>query len=61
MAKGQRSHERKLEGHGGKRAGKVSVKKQGQRQRLMLECTQCNKKHERLIGGRSKKKIEIQR
>lgn len=61
LAKGQRSHVRKLEGHGGKRAGKVSVKKQGQHQKLMMECSQCKKKQERLMGGRSRKKIEIQK
>lgn len=61
LAKGQRSHLRKLKGHGGKRAGKVSVKKQGQRQKLMLECSKCKKKHERLLRGRTKKRVEIQR
>ncbi len=62
MAKGQRAHERKLLGHGGKRAGKVSVKKQGKRQKLVLECSVCKKKQEKLLrGGRTKKKVEIQR
>ena len=61
MAEGQRAHARSLRGHGGKRAGEKTVKKQGKRQKLMLECSQCKKKHERVVGTRTKKKIEIQR
>ena len=59
MAIGTRKHERKLMGHGGKRAGKVPVKKQGVRQKVMLECQECRKKQERVIGTRTKKKLEL--
>jgi ribosomal protein L44E len=54
-------HKRKLRGHGGKRAGKKEVKKQGKRQKIVLTCTQCNKKQERVLGTRTKKKLEIKK
>lgn len=60
MAAGNRKHARKLMGHGGKRAGEKTVKKQGKRQKIVLECPQCKKKHERVIGGRTKKKLEFE-
>lgn len=59
MAVGNRKHERKLLGHGGKRAGEKTVKKQGKRQKVTLECSQCKKKHERVVGTRTKKKLEV--
>jgi len=59
LAVGNRKHERKLMGHGGKRAGEKTVKKQGKRQKLILECSTCKKKHERVVGTRTKKKLEF--
>ncbi len=59
MAMGNRKHERKLMGHGGKRAGEKTVKKQGKRQKIILECSVCKKKQERVIGTRTKKKLEF--
>ena len=59
MAVGNRKHDRKLEGHGGKRAGEKTVKKQGKRQKIVLECGVCKKKQERVIGTRTKKKLEF--
>lgn len=59
LAEGTQSHERKLKGHGGKRAGEKSVKKQGKRQKIMLTCPECKKKHERVIAGRTTKKLEL--
>lgn len=59
MAIGTRKHERSLLGHGGKVAGEKTVKKQGKRQKVMLECQTCKKKQERVIGTRTKKKLEI--
>ncbi len=60
MAEGNRAHQRSLEGHGGKRAGEKTVKKQGKRQKLTLTCTVCKKKHEKVLGGgRTKKKVEL--
>lgn len=61
MAIGNRKHERSLLGHGGKRAGEKTVKKQGKRQKLMLTCPTCSKKVPRVLRGRTKKKVEIQR
>ena len=60
MSAGNRRHEmRRLKGHGSKRKGEKSVKKQGKRQKLTLQCNQCKKKQERVIGGRTTKKIEF--
>ena len=59
LAKGSRRHARKLRGVHGKVKGKAKVKKQGIRNRVMLECLTCKKKHERVISGRMKKKAEL--
>lgn len=59
MAWGNRQHNRVLQGYGGKVAGEKSVKKQGKRQRVMLECSQCKKKQQRVIGSRTRNKIEF--
>lgn len=61
LAWGTRKHERKLVGFHGKVKGKAKVKKQGIRNKAMLECTTCKKKHERTISSRSKKKAELQK
>ena len=58
MSWGTRIHERKIKGYHGKAEGKVKVKKQGIRNRIMLECSVCKKKHERTISSRMKKKAE---
>ncbi|MDP3742604.1 MAG: 50S ribosomal protein L44e [Candidatus Micrarchaeota archaeon] len=58
LAWGSRRHARKLAGYHGKVKGKAKVKKQGIRNKIMLECTVCKKKHERVISGRMKKKAE---
>jgi len=61
MAIGNLRHERKLSGYVGKVRGdkKGSVKKQGKRQKVVLNCTVCNKKIERTIGTRTRKKLEV--
>ncbi|MEM4137814.1 MAG: hypothetical protein QXV64_00225 [Candidatus Anstonellaceae archaeon] len=59
LAIGTRKHERKLKGHGGKRAGKVPVKKQGKKQVVILTCSECKKKTPRTVGSRTRKKLEI--
>lgn len=59
LAAGNRSHQRSLTGHGGKRAGEKTVKKQGKRQKIMLLCPECKKKHERIVGTRTKKRLEL--
>ena len=59
LAEGNRAHARQLMGHGSKRAGEKSVKKQGKRQKVILQCSKCSKKQERVIGGRTTKKLEF--
>ncbi len=59
LAKGTQSHNKKLKGHGGKRAGEKTVKKQGKKQKIMLNCNKCKKKHERVVAGRTTKKLEL--
>jgi large subunit ribosomal protein L44e len=59
LAEGNRAHQRSLMGHGSKRAGEKTVKKQGKRQKLVLQCGVCKKKQERIVGGRTTKKIEF--
>ena len=59
LAWGTLKHERKLAGIHGKVKGKAKVKKQGIRNRVMLECSKCGKKHERTISGRMTKKAEL--
>ena len=59
LAAGNRRHERRLKGHGSKRKGEKTVKKQGKRNKLILTCNVCKKKQERVVGGRTTKKIEF--
>ena len=59
LAEGNRAHQRSLMGHGSKRAGEKTVKKQGKKQKLVLQCGVCKKKQERIVGGRTTKKIEF--
>jgi len=59
LAAGNRAHARSLLGHGGKVAGEKTVKKQGKRQVLLLECGKCKKKHQRVLSARTKKKLEF--
>ena len=61
LAWGTRKHERKLACYHGKVKGKAKVKKQGIRNKIMLECSVCGKKHERVISGRMKKKAETKK
>ncbi|NPA22165.1 MAG: 50S ribosomal protein L44e [Candidatus Micrarchaeota archaeon] len=62
LAFGERKHRRKMKGHGGKRAGKKSVKKQGKRQVVILTCQVCEKKQTKVVvKSRTKKKIEVKR
>lgn len=60
LAWGTLRHERRTRGYVGKVKGQANVRKQGKRQKLILECTVCKKKQERLLGGgKTKKKAEI--
>ncbi|MFH1285285.1 MAG: 50S ribosomal protein L44e [Candidatus Micrarchaeota archaeon] len=58
---GNRKHARKITGYTGKVAGEKSVRKQGKRQKLILTCSVCKKKQERVMGTRTKEKVEIKR
>jgi len=59
LAWGNLQHERKIRGYVGKVAGEKPVKKQGKRARVILECTKCKKKMERVLGGRTREKLEM--
>lgn len=59
LSAGNLRHLRRLKGHGSKRKGEKTVKKQGKRQKIVLQCPKCSKKHERVIAGRTTKKLEF--
>jgi large subunit ribosomal protein L44e len=56
---GNRQHERTIMGYVGKVAGEKAVKKQGKKQKIILECSVCKKKQERIVGKRTSKKLEL--
>lgn len=56
---GQRRRNRKLKGYHGKVKGQATVKKAAKRQKAILECTKCHYKVERVLGSRTKKKLEF--
>jgi len=58
---GKRRHNRAIKGYVGSVEPKIHPKKLGKKQKLLLECTVCHKTVERVIGKRTKKKIEIKR
>ena len=57
---GQVRHVRKTKGYTSKIAGKAKHVKQSKKQKMMLKCAECGKKHEKIIR-RTKKKAEVQR
>ncbi|MFH1448368.1 MAG: 50S ribosomal protein L44e [Candidatus Micrarchaeota archaeon] len=61
LAWGNRQHERTIKGYVGKVAGEKTVRKQGKRQKIVLTCSSCKNKQERVIGSRTRVKLEIQR
>lgn len=60
MSFGQQKFLRATKGYVGKKAGVPKKVKQSQKQTLMLECSQCKKKHPKGMPH-SKKKIEIKK
>jgi large subunit ribosomal protein L44e len=58
---GKRRRERKLQGYVGKVKGQAKVKKVSKKQKVILECKECKYSVERVIGTRTKKKLEIKR
>ena len=58
---GTRRHNRAIRGYVGSIEPKIHPKKLGKKQKVMLQCTACKKVSERVLGLRTKKKIEIKR
>lgn len=56
---GMRRHNRKLKGYIGKVKGPVTPKKVAKRQKVLLECTVCKYKTERVLGHRTRKRLEF--
>ncbi len=56
-----RKHERTASGYVGSVEPRLIVKKQGKKQRVLLECTVCKKSVIRVFPKRTKKKIEIKK
>ena len=56
---GTRRAERKRKGYVGKVKGKATVKKLAKRQKVILVCKECKHSVERVIGSRTKKKLEF--
>lgn len=56
---GNRRHERKLHGYYGKVKGKATVKKVAKKQKVLLVCKECKYTLERVVGNRTKKRIEL--
>ena len=58
---GTRRHKRAIRGYVGSAESRLIIKKLSKRQKVMLKCTVCGKTVERVMGRRSKKKIEVKR
>ncbi|MCL5412371.1 MAG: 50S ribosomal protein L44e [Candidatus Marsarchaeota archaeon] len=56
---GNRRRERKLKGFHGLIKGAATVKKAGKHQKALLACKECGYTVERVLGTRTKKKLEI--
>lgn len=56
---GNRRRARKLKGYIGKVKGAATSKKAGKHQKAMLECAECGYIVERVLGTRTKKKLEL--
>ena len=61
LSVGTRRHERAILGYVGSVEAKVHSKKLAKKQKVVLKCSVCGKSVERVVGGRSKKKLEIKR
>ncbi len=59
LGMGARRRERKLKGYVGKVKGKATQIKVAKRQKVLLECKECHYIVERVVGTRTKKKLEI--
>ncbi|MEM2174706.1 MAG: 50S ribosomal protein L44e [Candidatus Micrarchaeia archaeon] len=56
---GERHHKKELKGYHGKVHGIKPVVKRGKKQKILMECTECKKKIEKIIGSRTSKALEI--
>ena len=56
---GNRRAERKRTGYIGKVKGQAAVKKLAKRQKVLLSCKECNYTVERVVGSRTKKRLEF--
>ena len=61
LSLGTRRHNRAIKGYVGSIEPKIHPKKLGKKQKVMMECQECKNITERVIGMRTKKKIEISR
>ncbi len=61
LSKATRRHNRAIKGYVGSVELKIHPKKLGKKQKVLLECKVCKKKAERVVGLRTRKKIEINR
>ncbi|MGC8669901.1 MAG: 50S ribosomal protein L44e [Candidatus Micrarchaeia archaeon] len=59
LGKATRRHNRAIKGYVGSVEPKVHSKKTGKHQVVILECKVCHYNVERVMGSRTKKKIEI--
>jgi large subunit ribosomal protein L44e len=59
LSMGTRRRMRKLKGYIGKVKGQATRIKASKRQKVLLECKECKYMVERVIGTRTKKKLEI--
>ncbi len=55
---GNRRHERKLKGYIGKVKGPVTPKKVSKVQKVLLECVVCKYQLDRVVGSRTRKRLE---
>lgn len=58
---GTRRHNRAIKGYVGSIEPKIHPKKLGKKQKVMTECQECKKTSEKVLGMRTKKRIEIGR
>jgi ribosomal protein L44E len=60
MNRGRRKYKAIKAGYGGSpRTTKKDVYKIGKRPVLLLECSECKKKHQRVFSSRTKKSVEV--
>ncbi|MCL4373674.1 MAG: 50S ribosomal protein L44e [Candidatus Marsarchaeota archaeon] len=59
MSKATRRHNRAIKGYVGSVEPKPATKKTGKHQVVLLECKDCHYVVERVVGSRTKKKIEL--